>query len=241
MIHQIILSRLHTRRRRKINPILLARLLDVLVSTRQTHDIRMEFLEVFFQDGGSVARRIAGYHDREDHVSAFCFHLVDHFGHFVEFVWADVWAVGEAEVDLQFSHTLVSVPFFLWRGRKERFRTYQRILPMHILMRKLMSILINQIKRASNLRSPYPLRLLRNPLSRQPLLLVVEVCPHARAGGNEKDRGGEIEGLLSRKQYISFKFSKEVDRAPLNGMDWKYRAEFSLRKHSSLTPPLFLV
>jgi hypothetical protein len=100
MIHKVIFSRLHTRRCAEVHPIRLARLLDLLVLARQADKVPMKFRQVFLQHLGVVARRIAGDHEGEEHVSAFRDNLVVHEGHFVEFVGADVGAVCEAEVDL---------------------------------------------------------------------------------------------------------------------------------------------
>lgn len=101
MIHQIILPRLHIRRRREINPISLANRLDLLPRPRQAHQIGMKLLQVLLRHRRRVARRIARDEDRPQHVAARVFHQVDHLRHLVQLFWADVRAVREAEVDLQ--------------------------------------------------------------------------------------------------------------------------------------------
>ena len=102
MIHQIILSRLHIRRRGKVHAIRLARGLDLLPRARQPNHIGMELGEIFLHDGRRVARGIARDDDGEQDVGAVgpVAHPVDHVGHLVELFGADVGAVGEAKVDL---------------------------------------------------------------------------------------------------------------------------------------------
>jgi hypothetical protein len=100
MVHQIILALFHALRRAKVHAIRLARVLDLLVRARQADEVWVELLEVFFQDAGGVARGIACYHEGCQDGPAFRDHFVVHEGHFVEFVRADVRAVGEAEIYL---------------------------------------------------------------------------------------------------------------------------------------------
>ena len=60
----------------------------------------MELGEVRFEDRGGVAGRIDGDEDWFEGVGRFYVEDVDCCTEFVEFVGADVGAVGEAEVDL---------------------------------------------------------------------------------------------------------------------------------------------
>jgi hypothetical protein len=100
MIHQIILSRFHSLRRAKIHPIRLTYGFNLFPGTREADQGGVEFGEIGFEDGGSVAGRVAGYEDWGEYVWLGGLEEVDHAGHFVEFFGADVGAVGEAEIDL---------------------------------------------------------------------------------------------------------------------------------------------
>lgn len=66
--------------------------------------------------------------------------------------------------------------------------TYETILPLQILRRKLLPIQIRQRERAPNLRPSNPLAHLRDPLPLQPLLLNPEVNDHPRARQHEQQR-----------------------------------------------------
>ena len=100
VINQVVLARLGILGRAKVHPIRLASILDLLVVARQPNEIRVELGQVFLEYARVVARGVACNHDGEEDVSAFGDDFVVHEGHFVEFVGADVGAVGEAEVDL---------------------------------------------------------------------------------------------------------------------------------------------
>ena len=113
MIHQIILTGLHTRGRTKIHTVRFTRVLDLFVRARQADEIWVELREVLLEDGGCVARRVAGDHEGEQHGAAFGGDFVVHEGHFVEFVRADVRAVGEAEVHLIFFNHISGV-VWMW-------------------------------------------------------------------------------------------------------------------------------
>jgi hypothetical protein len=100
MIDQVILPRLHCRRRAKVHAVLLARLLDVLVRACQAQDGWVELGEVLLQHFGRVARRVAGDHEGDHDIAALLLDFVVHKRHLVELVGADVGAVREAKVDL---------------------------------------------------------------------------------------------------------------------------------------------
>lgn len=112
MINQIILAGLDTRRRTKVDPIRLARILDLVVLARQADEVRMELCEIVLEHFGRVARGIACDHEGEQDFAALLGDFVVHEGHFVEFVRADVRAVGEAEVDLNVASRLMSARIF---------------------------------------------------------------------------------------------------------------------------------
>ena len=100
MVHQIILTRLHIRGCAEVHSVCFASVLDLIIVARQADKLGVEFLQVLLQDCRVIARGIACYHEWEEHFAARLDHLVVHEGHLVEFVGADVRAVGEAEVDL---------------------------------------------------------------------------------------------------------------------------------------------
>lgn len=102
MIHQIILLiGLHILRRGEVDAILLAYIFGLFPGSGQAHEGGVEFGEVGAQHRGSVARRVAGDEDGAQGVGRAGLDDVDGFGHLVEFVWADVWTVAEAKVDLR--------------------------------------------------------------------------------------------------------------------------------------------
>ena len=102
MIDQIILTRLNILRRTEINPILLANMLNLVISTRQAQNPRMELLQISAEDLGRISGRIAGDENRlEDFiVLSLCTDAVNDSSHFVELIRTDIGAVSEAEVDL---------------------------------------------------------------------------------------------------------------------------------------------
>lgn len=103
MIDQVVLSGLHCRWRTEVHAVLLACLLDVLISSRQANYGRVELGEVFLQDFRRVPRGVAGDHQRGHNISTLFLDLVVHESHLVQLVGADVGAVREAEVDLDVS------------------------------------------------------------------------------------------------------------------------------------------
>lgn len=70
-----------------------------------------------------------------------------------------------------------------------RAQTHQCIFSLHVLARKLLAILINKLKRPSNLWSAHTLCLFGNALAFHTFLFVAEVDDEARAHGEEEDCG----------------------------------------------------
>jgi hypothetical protein len=60
----------------------------------------MEFCQIWFQDRWLVPGGIAGDHNGKKNVSTFGLHSVNHVGHFIQFIWANVWAMGETKIHL---------------------------------------------------------------------------------------------------------------------------------------------
>ncbi len=69
-------------------------------------------------------------------------------------------------------------------------KTHQRKHPPHILIRKRLPLMIQQLKRSPNLRSPHPLGRIRHALPLQPLFLISKIRYHPRARGEKKYQGG---------------------------------------------------
>jgi arginine/ornithine N-succinyltransferase beta subunit len=101
VIYKVILSRLHTTWCAKVHSVRFARALNLFVAARQANELRVKLFQVLLQNLRVVARGVACDHEREEYFAALLNHLVVHEGHFVEFVRADIGAVGETEVDLQ--------------------------------------------------------------------------------------------------------------------------------------------
>ena len=101
MIYEVVLPWLHATRRAKVDPVCFANALDLFVVARQANEVGVEFGQVLLEHLGVVARGVACDHYGKEDVAAFRDDFVVHEGHFVEFVGANVRAVGEAKVDLQ--------------------------------------------------------------------------------------------------------------------------------------------
>ena len=96
----VLLAGLQILRRGEVDPVDLACVFDLLPGARQALDLGVELGQVGFEDGGRVAGGIDGDEERFEGVGGAGVEDVDCGGEFVEFVGADVGAVGEAEVDL---------------------------------------------------------------------------------------------------------------------------------------------
>ncbi len=97
----VLLVGLDVLRRREVDPVLLADVLDLLPGAGQPDEGGVELHQVRLEHAGGVARRVAGDEYGSERVRGSGLDYVDRFRHLVELVWADVRAVGEAEVDLQ--------------------------------------------------------------------------------------------------------------------------------------------
>lgn len=100
MIDQVVLSWFHVWWCAEIDSVIFTTCLDLLPSTSQSDQVWMEFREVLLDDGRGVAVGVASNKHRLEDITALVAHGVYHLGHLIEFVWADVWAVCEAEVEL---------------------------------------------------------------------------------------------------------------------------------------------
>ncbi len=115
VIHQVIHPWLHTLRRTKVHPIFLTHIPDLFPCSRQAHKTWMKFCQIMLQNSRCVSGRITS--DEEGQKRSFAGRWIDegvgadavlrgggdeidHVGHLVKLIRADVWTVGEAEVNL---------------------------------------------------------------------------------------------------------------------------------------------
>jgi hypothetical protein len=106
MIHQVILAGLDSLRRAEIYSVCFTDCFYLFPGPGQSYERGVEFRKVGFHDCWGIAGRIARYENGTQHPGVRFLDEVDHVGHFVEFFGADVWAVGEAEVDLDIIATV---------------------------------------------------------------------------------------------------------------------------------------
>lgn len=102
MVDQVVLAGLNVIRSGKVHTVLLADILDLLVCSGQTDNVGVELLQVLAQDLRSVSGWVTGDEDRTHNILSISrlADLVDDSCHLVEFIGANIGAVGEAEVDL---------------------------------------------------------------------------------------------------------------------------------------------
>lgn len=78
--------------------------------------------------------------------------------------------------------------------KKKKPKTHDTEPPLHILITEILSLLIDQIERPTDFRSPHPLSLFRHALPVQPFLLPPEVEDQTCASNEEYDRRRGAEG-----------------------------------------------
>ncbi len=156
------------RRSGEVDAVGFAHCFDLVPGACEADEGGVEFEEVGFDDGGGVAVGVAGDKDGGKDFPAFGFDDVDHFGHLVELVRADVGAVGEAEIYLFGRMMDVSSCTLLpcsgtrlrwFRGPcyssvEVEFSAYQCEFPFYICTRKPLAVLIDQVKVSSYPRPP---------------------------------------------------------------------------------------
>lgn len=99
MIDEVVLAGLHIRWCGKVNTINLADILDLLPLAGQTNDIIMEVCQILLDDVGGIPRGIACDEDGLQDVPMLFLDIINHSGHLVQLLGADVRTMGEAEVD----------------------------------------------------------------------------------------------------------------------------------------------
>lgn len=171
MIHQIILPGLHIRRRRKVHPVRLANILDLLPRPRHAQDILVELRQIPANHLGGIARRIArDEHVPHDALAVLLFDLVDHAGHLVQLLGADVRAVREAKV-------------------------HERVLALEVLLREVLAVVVDEVEGAADERLADALVRFGDAGARHAGFFVAEVEGHADAGGEEEKACLPGEGL----------------------------------------------
>lgn len=102
VINQVVLARFNIPRRAEVDAVLFANILHLLVGASQTNDARVELLQIFAQHLGAITSRVTGNENGQEKLVILgdLPNLVDNLGHLIQFVGADIGAVGETEVDL---------------------------------------------------------------------------------------------------------------------------------------------
>lgn len=163
VIHQIILPGLHIRRRREVNPIRLANILNLLPRPRHAQNIIMELGQIPPDNLRRVPSRVARDEHTPQHALALLLlDLVDHAGHLVQLLRADVRAVREAEV-------------------------HQRVLALQVLFRELLAVVIGQAEGSTDQRLADAFVRFGDAGARHAVFLVAEVEGQAGAGEEEEE------------------------------------------------------
>ena len=171
VIHQIILPGLNIRRRRKVHAIRLAHILDLLPRPRHAQNILMELRQIPANNLRRIASRIArNKHIPHDALAVLLFDLVDHAGHLVQLLGADVRAVREAKV-------------------------HERVLALEVLLREVLAVVVGQVEGAADQRLADALVGFGDAGAGHAGFLVAEVEGHANAGGEEEEACLPGEGL----------------------------------------------
>jgi len=202
MIHQVVLAGLEFWGSGEIDSIDFASTLDLFVVTREAYYVRVEFLQVSFENCWLISGRIAGNHDRNQDISTCGLDLVDHFTHFVEFVRTDIGAVREAKVDLA-SSVEAYCRWVMWI-------THQGILVTQVLMGKGPSIMVYQIEGTSDFWFPDALCLRGDSFALDSCSLLTEVQHQGGAGDDEDDACLHGQGLFRKTPVSRLAHAKEL-------------------------------
>lgn len=100
VINQVVLSWLNILRCAKVDTVLLAESLDLVVCARKANELVVELAEVLLKRGRVVTGGVAGNENGEESIGGLLLDDIEHGGHLVELFGADIGASGEAEVDL---------------------------------------------------------------------------------------------------------------------------------------------
>lgn len=101
VIDKVVLPWLDMLWRRPVDTVFLAHCAHGIVRACEPDHVRVEVRKIGLEHGRGVTVRIAGDDYGSQDVATFRVDCVDHLGHLVELIWADVGAVREAEVELR--------------------------------------------------------------------------------------------------------------------------------------------
>ena len=131
----------------------------------------MELRQIPANHLGGIASRIArNEHIPHDALAVLLFDLVDHAGHLVQLLGADVRAVREAKV-------------------------HERVLALEVLLREVLAVVVDEVEGAADERLADALVRFGNAGARHAGFFVAEVEGHADAGGEEEEARLPGEGL----------------------------------------------
>jgi hypothetical protein len=190
VIDQIILPRLHIRRRRKVHPVRLTHILNLLPRPRHAQNILMELRQIPPNNLRRIPRRVT----RDENIphnalTLLLFHSIDHAGHLVQFLGADVWAVRETEVD-------------------------ERVFAFQVFGAEVFAVVVGQVESAADERFADSLVLCGDAGARHAGFFVAEVEGEAGAGGEEEEAclpGERLAGVLVF--LLGFWYGLQVDCA----------------------------
>jgi hypothetical protein len=173
VVHQIILPGLHIRRRGKIHPIRLAHILHLLPRPRHAQNILMELRKIPTNNLRRIPRRVtANKHIPHNALAVLFLDLVDHAGHLVQLLGADVRAVREPKV-------------------------HKRVFPLEIFLREFFAVVVGKVEGAANEGFANAFVCFGDAGARHAGFFVAEVEGHADAGGEEKEACLPGEGLYN--------------------------------------------
>lgn len=172
VVDKVVLARQDILRSREVNTESLAGSLDSLVVSGQTDHILMELLQVFLCDFRGISCRIAGDENRSHNIAMLLLDIVNHTGHLVQLLRANVRAVCEAKVD-------------------------QRVFSFEVLFGEGLAVVINQAEGATDQRTTNTLAVFGNALASHAFFLVAEVESHSNASTEEEKTSLPAEGTKS--------------------------------------------
>ena len=165
VVDQVILPRLHVRRRREVHPELLTRILDLLPLAREAQQVGMELSQVLLDDLRRVPRWITRNKDgQQDALAVVFLHIINHARHFVQFLGADIRTVREAKV-------------------------HERVLALEVCVGKGLAVVVGQSKRTSDEWSAHAFAVRSDALTSHAVFFVAEVHGQTGAGEEEEQAG----------------------------------------------------
>lgn len=156
VIHQIILPGFDLLRRRKIHPIRLARILDILIFARQTQHILVKLGQVLLGDLWRISRGITADEDGPHDVSMHGLDPVDHACHLVQLFGANIRAMREAKV-------------------------HECVFALHVLLAKGLAVVVDELKGPADEGPAHAFTVFGDALAVHAVFFVAEVGGQAGA------------------------------------------------------------